>query len=250
MKIVLLGHEDAPSLLATGRVLRALRDHRFEVFVSGPLPPGAPPHPALRELAEHDRRLAARILETADPVLRAREPLPAPNSGEGLERLRAAEPELIVSIRYRRILRADAISVPACGVLNLHSGILPDYRGVMATFWAMLAGENAIGSTLHWITDAGLDTGPVIDVCRQPRDPAASYLDNVLGLYGPGCDRLVRAIRVVASGRPEPGHPQPPGTGRYYSAPDAPAVAAFLAKGLNLVSGREERRLFGEKSSP
>ena len=248
MKIVLLGHEDAPSLFALDRLVRELRDHRFEVFVSGPLPPGARPHPALRELAEYDSRLAARILESAHPVLRAREPLPAPNSADGLERLRAAEPRLIVSIRYRRVLREDAIALPACGVLNLHSGILPEYRGVMATFWAMLAGESAIGSTLHWIKDAGLDTGPVIDVCRQARNAAASYLENVLALYGPGCDRLVQAIRAVASGRPEPGHPQPPNAGSYYSAPDAAAVAAFLEKDLKLVSGREERLLFEEKS--
>lgn len=248
MKIVLLGHEDAPSLFAIDRLARELRDHRFEVFVSGLLRPGARPHPALRELEEYDSRLAARILESAHPILRAREPLPAPNSADGLQRLRAAEPDLIVSIRYRRVLREDAIALPACGVLNLHSGILPDYRGVMATFWAMLAGESAIGSTLHWITDASIDTGPVIDVCRQARDPAASYLGNVLALYGPGCDRLAQAVRAVASGQPEPGNPQPPNTGTYYSLPDTTAVAAFLEKGLKLVSGREERLLLEEKS--
>jgi methionyl-tRNA formyltransferase len=147
VKIVLLGHDDAPSLLAVDRLLCELSEHRFEVFVSGPAALGVDAHPALRELAERDSRLAARILESAQPALKAREPLAAPNSADGLERLRAAAPELIVSIRYRCILREHTIAIPEHGVLNLHSGILPDYRGVMATFWAMLTGETEIGCT-------------------------------------------------------------------------------------------------------
>jgi hypothetical protein len=71
----------------------------------------------------------------------------------------------------------------------------------------------------------------------------------VLALYGPGCERLARAVRAVASGRPERGHAQPD-TGNYYSTPDAGAVEAFLKKNLKLASGREERLLFGDKSHP
>ena len=49
---------------------------------------------------------------------------------------------------YRRILKAAAIQIPRHGVLNLHSGLLPAYKGLMATFWATLNGEEEIGCTL------------------------------------------------------------------------------------------------------
>ena len=76
-------------------------------------------------------------------------------------------PELMISIRYGKILRSKALSIPDLGVLNLHSGKLPDYRGVMATFRAMLAQEQELFSTLHWIDDDTIDTGRVISVGTQ-----------------------------------------------------------------------------------
>jgi methionyl-tRNA formyltransferase len=48
-----------------------------------------------------------------------------PNTTGGLSTLAATEPDLMISIRYGCILEADALSIPAKGVLNLHSGGLP-----------------------------------------------------------------------------------------------------------------------------
>ncbi len=87
-----------------------------------------------------------------------------PNTADGLSTLAATEPDLMISIRYGCILEADALSIPAKGVLNLHSGGLPEYRGVMATFRAMLANDNMLCSTLHWIDDATIDTGRIISI--------------------------------------------------------------------------------------
>ena len=84
------------------------------------------------------------------------------NSEESLAVLGESETDLILSIRYGGILREQAIALPRLGVINLHSGLLPDYRGVMATFRAMLNGEQKIGTTLHYISDPGIDTGDII----------------------------------------------------------------------------------------
>ena len=62
-----------------------------------------------------------------------------PNSETGLAALAGSNPDLLISLRYGRILQPTAIRLPSRGVLNLHSGRLPQYRGVMATFRAMLA---------------------------------------------------------------------------------------------------------------
>jgi methionyl-tRNA formyltransferase len=164
--------------------------------------------------------------------------LSRPNSSQGLCILRDLQPDLIISIRYRRILRDEAIAIPAKGVINLHSGILPDYRGVMATFWAMLAGEKEIGSTLHWIVDSGIDTGPVIESRRRATRPETSYLVNVLGLYAEGCEMIANAVHTIAADRELPFHGQA-AKGPYFGAPGTADVRHFEAAGLSLFDGRE-----------
>ncbi len=155
------------------------------------------------------------------------------NSETNLEKLRALAPDLIVSIRYGCILKAKAIAVPRMGVLNLHSGILPDYRGVMATFWALKNQETEIGSTLHTIDDASIDTGQVIQVSKQPVDSGKSYLWHVLGLYQQGSKDILDAIDTLASGRSLTTQPQQ-GNGNYYSFPNQQDLDEFAASGNSL----------------
>lgn len=240
MKIVLLGHDDLPSLYALQRVIEAAPEHRYTAFLSGDLPRPADTPQDLLELARIDARLCVRLRESgrlARALLDA-ENLPRPNSAAGLEILAAAAPDLVVSIRYRRILQDAAIAIPPLGVLNLHSGALPDYKGVMATFWAMLDGAETIGATLHRIIDGGIDTGPVIDIRRIPADYGSTYLANVLRLYGPGCELVTEALRAISAGVEPVTHPQTPG-GRYFSTPGSADLRAFGERGFRLADGGE-----------
>jgi methionyl-tRNA formyltransferase len=241
MNIVLLGHEDLASLMALDELVRLRPHHNYTVFFSGPMPPRKQPSPSLDALDAVDQELflnyRRKLLDPA-PFDNA-VALPAPNSPQGLATLGAAAPDLIVSIRYRRILRDDAIAVPTHGVLNLHSGILPGYRGVMATFWAMLAGEAEIGTTLHRIVDPGIDTGPVIAIARQAADYSATYLANVLSMYREGCRNIALAIDEVARRGTVEVQEQPEGMGRYFGPPGESDAAAFLDRGLMLADGGE-----------
>jgi len=244
LNIVLLGHDDLPSLYALQRVIEAAPQHGYTAFFSGDLPASRGTPEALRELAEVDARLCERLRQSGrlgKPLLDAAT-LPQPNSARGLETLERLAPDLVISIRYRRILRDEAIAIPRLGVLNLHSGVLPDYKGVMATFWAMLHGTATIGATLHRIVDGGIDTGPVIGIGRIPADYGSSYLANVLRLYGPGCELVTGALRAIAAGREVAASPQKPG-GRYFSTPGVADLRAFSDRGLRLADGREWARL-------
>jgi len=240
LNIVLLGHDDLPSLYALQRVIEAAPQHGYTAFFSGDLPASRGTPEALRELAEVDARLCERLRQSGrlgKPLLDAAT-LPQPNSARGLETLERLAPDLVISIRYRRILRDEAIAIPRLGVLNLHSGVLPDYKGVMATFWAMLHGEPTIGATLHRIIDSGIDTGPVIGLCRIPAAYGTSYLANVLRLYGPGCELVAAALQALAAGREPAATPQESG-GRYFSTPRATDIEAFMERGLVLANGLE-----------
>ena len=246
MKILFLGHQDIASLTAINRIMLELPGHSHTVLLSTA---DGDNNPSLAELGAADADLCDRFrrgkLGTpphASLVNRQRPGFERPNSDEGLQALHQLAPDLIVSIRYRKILHDAAIAIPRLGVINLHSGILPDYRGVMATFWAMLDEQPEIGTTLHRITDSGIDTGPVIAIDRKPTDPGRSYLSNVLSLYPAGCRSVVAAVRNLAAGRELGGHVQS-GGGRYFSAPDQNSVRRFESMGLHLVDGREAEDL-------
>jgi len=245
MNLCLLGHHDIASLSAMSRIIRAAPQHRHTVFLSGAVAGSKTLPRALRQLAAADAGLCELFLrhEATPASLAGSTDLPAPNQESGLSRLRQAEPDLIVSIRYRRILKDDAIAIPRFGVLNLHSGILPGYRGVMATFWAMLNNAPEIGTTLHRITDAGIDTGPIIKVSRQPLQRTNAYLENVLDLYDAGCASMLAAIDAIDRGEMPGSTPQQPGSGAYYSTPTATDLDRFLTGGHTLVSGNEVKRL-------
>ena len=157
--------------------------------------------------------------------------LPNPNAAERLEAVRAFAPDLVLTIRYGAILKAPVIAVPRLGILNLHSGLLPAYRGVLATFRALMKGDTHIGCTAHYIADGTIDTGPVLGDARLPVVPGRSLLWHVLTLYEPGVAMLASAVDRLEGGAVLPCSSQPASGGAYYSYPTAADWAAFTRAG-------------------
>ena len=73
--------------------------------------------------------------------------------------LRCLEPDLIV-LGGSRILRENILKIPTYGVVNVHPGILPKYRGVDVIRWAIY-NKDKVGVTVHFV-DSGVDTGRII----------------------------------------------------------------------------------------
>ena len=76
----------------------------------------------------------------------------------GVEQL---APELIICAYYPKIFPQRLISIPKLGCVNVHPGLLPQYRGTFPTPWMILNGETEIGITLHYM-DEGIDTGEIL----------------------------------------------------------------------------------------
>jgi len=188
--------------------------------------------PPIDDLSHRGNRLTFRALSTflTAPMQRLNDP----NSPSGIALLKSANPDLIVSIRYGRILKQSAIDIPHLGVLNLHSGKLPQYRGVMATFRALLAGDAKLFSTLHWIDDETIDTGRIISIQGVPTDPDGRYLSNTLNLYPSGCRALLGAINTLDT-QESPEAVAPGNPGHYFTFPDRDALARFHRAGHRLV---------------
>ena len=93
-----------------------------------------------------------------------------------LAEVRALSPDLLLVWSYSMLLPPDLIALAPRGAINVHGGLLPEYRGGHVMNWAIANGESETGVTLAHI-DAGIDTGAVIAEQRFPiewRDDAAS----------------------------------------------------------------------------
>lgn len=154
-------------------------------------------------------------------------PLANPSSGTGLDLVRDFAPDLILTIRYGAILKAPVIGIPRHGVLNLHSGLLPAYRGVLATFRALANGDAEIGCTLHYISDGTIDTGDIVGRRTVAVDRDRSLLWHILQLYPPGVAMMADAVAQLTTGTRPAGAPQVAGEGSYYSYPTAADWASF-----------------------
>lgn len=68
----------------------------------------------------------------------------------------------IIAVFGTGLIRRPLLAAGRLGIINLHGGLSPGYRGSDCTFWALYNGElDQVGCTLHWI-DPGIDTGNVI----------------------------------------------------------------------------------------
>jgi methionyl-tRNA formyltransferase len=175
-----------------------------------------------------------------------------PNAPPGLELVEAFAPDLIVTIRYGAILKAPVIRAPRLGVLNLHSGALPEYRGVLATFRALMHGDSEIACTLHYISDGTIDTGDIIGIERVAVNPSQSLLAHILALYPPGIALMTQTINALMRGEPIPHAQQPSSGGAYYTYPTANEWAEFTRKGWRVASPNDllsVYRLYFQQSS-
>lgn len=227
MKISFLVNYDAPALLALNYLLPALNEHQFTVFYTDKTTKSedsGEPNYGLKGLASFDRQL----LENAELAFHfndSRFVKANKLNTDDFPKLVSSKPDLIVSIRHMTILRDDVIALPQHGVINLHSGQLPSYQGVMASFRAMLNKELDLGTCLHFIEDSKIDTGSIIGQSANRADYTRSYLWNVLNIYRAGCENVLSAISKLEKNKTLDSFAQS-GEPHYYSYPSERELAS------------------------
>ena len=90
--------------------------------------------------------------------------------GTALETIRQLAPDLIVVAAYGRILPQEILDYPRLGCINVHSSLLPKYRGSAPIHWAILNGDRETGVTIMHMALA-LDAGDIIAQRATPIDP-------------------------------------------------------------------------------
>ena len=171
-------------------------------------------------------RLAA---ERSIPML----PAQSVNAPEYVAEVRRLAPDVIVSVAAPEIFRAAILGTPRLGCINIHSGRLPVYRGMMPTFWQMLHGEPDVTVTVHEMAEK-LDAGAILGTVRVPIAPRDS-LDRVITTSKQAGARLLievlEQVRLGATSRV----PLDMAGASYFSFPGDQHVREFVKRGHRLL---------------
>jgi methionyl-tRNA formyltransferase len=170
-----------------------------------------PDKPKGRELKLTPSPVKALAEKLKLPVL---QPLKARDE-QFVSELLELKPDLMVVVAYGQILPQTILDLPRFGCLNVHTSLLPKYRGAAPIQWAIADGEPETGVTIMKM-DAGLDTGPVLATRRTPILPAddSQILHDRLAQLG--AELLIETIPDYVAGKIQP-QPQP-ATGSTYAA--------------------------------
>ena len=83
------------------------------------------------------------------------------NHKESVKKIKNNHPDLLISILGNQIFKEQVFNLAPKGCLNLHTALLPKYRGLMPTFWVLKNNEKETGVSVFYV-DEGIDSGPII----------------------------------------------------------------------------------------
>jgi len=124
-------------------------------------------------------------------------------TGETRDLVASYVPELAVVFAYGRILPPSLLEIPPRGYVNVHTSLLPRYRGAAPIQWAIARGETETGVTTMCV-DAGLDTGAVLLRRATPIGPAETAPELSARLALIGADLIVETLARIDDIQPEP----------------------------------------------
>ena len=119
--------------------------------------------------------------------------------GEALGIVEELQPELIVVAAYGRILPEEILNAPQYGSINVHSSLLPQYRGAAPINWAILDGLDATGVTIMYMAKE-LDAGDIIHTVETEIDIDETAQELTMRLAELGAQALSETVDMLAAG--------------------------------------------------
>jgi len=166
----------------------------------------SPDHQVLAVVTQPDKPVGRQLKLASSPVKEAAFKLhlkifqPEKIGGTtSVAQLKYLKPDLIVVAAYGQILTKEILNLPKYGCLNIHTSLLPKYRGASPIHSAIAAGERQSGVTIMWM-DEGLDTGDILsqEVLTIRRHETSQTLHDRLAKVG--ADALLKALPLIETG--------------------------------------------------
>lgn len=121
---------------------------------------------------------------------------------EVIEKIKKINPDLIVVVAYGKIIPKEIIDIPKYGIINVHSSLLPKYRGASPIHSAILNGDDMTGVSIMYIEEK-LDAGDVIlrEYCEISEEDTLGTLHDKLKVLG--AEGLEKALALIKEGKVE-----------------------------------------------
>ena len=116
-----------------------------------------------------------------------------------IEEIKNMQPDLIVIVAYGKILPKEIIDIPKYGVINLHSSLLPRFRGAAPINAAIINGDKKSGVSIMYVEEE-LDAGAVILQEETKITDEDTFLSLHDRLKDMGADLLLKAIELIEKG--------------------------------------------------
>ncbi|GAB4025127.1 methionyl-tRNA formyltransferase [Spirosoma gilvum] len=123
------------------------------------------------------------------------------NKDENLDKLKSYKPDLFVSIAGNQIFKQKLLDAATYGCINLHTALLPKYRGLMPSFWVLKNGETHTGVSVFFV-DEGIDSGPIL-VQKKLAIGNMSQAELIDVTKKMGMDAILESIEKIHSGNYE-----------------------------------------------
>tara|TARA_B100001769_G_C22112478_1_gene602321 strand:- start:3682 stop:4443 length:762 start_codon:yes stop_codon:yes gene_type:complete len=150
------------------------------------------------------------------------------NNSANLKLISSYNPDLLVSILGNQIFKKDLINLASKGCINLHTALLPKYRGLMPTFWVLKNNEKYTGVSVFFV-DEGIDSGPIIlqkkiKIDNKTQSELIQITKNI------GMELVANAITLILNDQVELIQ-NPDSESTYFSFPNKNDVKVFLKAG-------------------
>lgn len=152
------------------------------------------------------------------------------NNKSSLKLIKSFHPDLLVSILGNQIFKKDLISLAPKGCINLHTALLPKYRGLMPTFWVLKNNEKHTGVSVFFV-DEGIDSGPII-LQKKIEIKNMSQSELIKATKHLGMELIAESINLISQDKVKL-ISNPDSKMTYYSFPSSNDVKEFLRSGKN-----------------
>lgn len=154
------------------------------------------------------------------------------NAPDFIAELRRRAIDLIVSVSCPQIFKKEILEMPALGCLNIHGALLPEYRGVMPSFWMLANGEREAGVTVYFMNE-DIDAGEVVGQRSFEITPNETLDEFLRRSKRVSAELLIDVLRDLCEGTGTR-QAMDVSNGSYYSWPDRDAVRRFSEAGRRL----------------
>ena len=116
--------------------------------------------------------------------------------------------DIAISINWLTVIHSDTMDLFPYGILNGHAGDLPRYRGNACPNWAIIAGENRIGLSVHFMEPDNLDSGDIVikEFLDILPDTTIGYIYDQMEILFP--QMFLRAVEKIEQIGKKAGIPQ------------------------------------------